>query len=106
MSNLAGRYNIDKSNWVKPGIHLVVGTRKKTTPNKPKNYLLRRDSPLKHVFISSLYPEGQEGAEKSPQTYSIDWQGVAYGVTVNQDSQTAEINFLVKPGQGAAAQTP
>lgn len=89
LSNLAGVYHIDKSNLVKPGIHLVIGTRKKPTPNKPKYYLLRRDSPSKHVFISSLYPEGQEGAENSLQAYSLDWGGVRYKLIINSAEGTA-----------------
>lgn len=102
-TNLVGLYQMDKSNLLQPGqnIHLVIGTRKKTTPQKPPNYLLRRFSLKQHIFISSLY-EWQEMAGNGKQAYSFDYQGIDYVLMLDHSTGTGTISLLDKAGKGAA----
>lgn len=89
-SNLDGRYHTDKSNLLKQDIHLVVGSRKKPSIQKPKYYLLHRLSPTTHQYISSLYP--LDGQEKD-QIFTFDWKGQQYTLTY-LEGQEAEISPL------------
>lgn len=41
-TNLVGQFHIDKSNLLKPNLHLVIGSRKKQSANKPKHFLLEK----------------------------------------------------------------
>jgi hypothetical protein len=97
MPNLVGEYQTAKSNLLSPGqnLHLVIGQRKKTTPQKPPNYLLQRLSPKEHIFISSLY-EWQEMAVNGLTAYSFDFKGVDYVLMINHSTQTAQISVLDK----------
>lgn len=90
-TNLTGQFVIDKSNLIRSDLHLVIGQRKKPTPTKPKYYLLARLSPSSHVFISSLYPTGQESPEIGSQVYSLDHTGRSYILTIDQESGKATI---------------
>lgn len=90
-TNLAGQYVTDKSNLIRADLHLVIGQRKKPTLTKPKYYLLARLSPSSHVFISSLYPTGQESPENGLQVYSLDHTGRSYTLTIDQEARKATI---------------
>jgi hypothetical protein len=106
MCNLVGQYQTDNSNLLKESqirLHLVIGTRKKTTPQKPKNYLLQRVNPKEHLFISSLY-EWPQRAENGTTAYYFDWKGNYYSLTINQIASTAAIFPLTEmPTKEAAS---
>ena len=102
-SNLEGSYQIDKTNVVNSKYHLVIGTRKKPTPDKPKYYLLHRLSPTNHKYISSLYTiNGQEMAKY----YSFEWQGQHYTLTYLDGQDKAEIRSAIMPVKGVAGSNP
>lgn len=92
---LAGQYHTDKSNLLKPDLHLVIGTRHKPAANKPKNYLLIKTG-KQFKYLSSLYPFDQD-ISVSPtdaQIFSLDWQGVQYLLTLKTGEKQAEISLL------------
>lgn len=94
--NLQGRYHIDKSNLLKGDLHLVIGTRKKPSANKPKNYLLHRLGKY-HSYLSSLYPvpvqDSIQGVTDA-QIWEFDYQGGKYTLAIKQAENQAEINPL------------
>lgn len=97
-SNLVGQYQTDKSDLVKvsENLHLVIGTRQKPTPQKPKNYLLQRINPKQHIYISSLYevPVFSPNEPTAPlQAWSFDWQGKNYQLTIDHKNSTATISL-------------
>lgn len=102
MTNLSGSYHLDKANMVCPAqnLHLVIGTRRKPTPQKPPFYLLQRLSPQQHIYISSLF-EWQEVASNEPtgakNWYSFDWQGTNYVLCLDHASKEARISLLGTP---------
>lgn len=100
--NLVGRFHIDKSNLLKPDLHLVIGTRRKPSPNKPKNYLLIKAAG-QFSYLSSLYPFDQDMPVRSQeaQIFSLEWQGVDYLLTLNTGLKQAEISLL-QTGSNAA----
>jgi len=89
---LAGRYDLNKSNLLRNDLHLVIGTRHKASPNKPKNFLLHR-SGKDHFYLSSLYPV-QDAAEGSrdAQIWHFDYQGGKYTLAIKQAENQAEIS--------------
>lgn len=104
-TNLVGKYQLDKANLLSESqnLHLVIGTRKKTTPQKPPFYLLQRVSSKQHIYISSLF-EWQEMTGNSLVGYSFDWQGTEYVLMLNHNTRTAQITLLIKqPGKEVAA---
>lgn len=102
-SNLDGSYQTVKSNLFNSKYHLVIGTRKKPTLDKPKYYLLHRLSPTNHKYISSLYPIiGQEMAK----FYSFEWQGQHYTLTYLDGQDKAEIRSAIMPVKGVAVPNP
>lgn len=100
--NLVGRFHIDKSNLLKPDLHLVIGTRRKPSPNKPKHYLLIKAAG-QFSYLSSLYPFDQDMPVRSleAEIYSLEWEGVNYLLTVNTGLKQAEISLL-RIGSNAA----
>lgn len=108
-SNLCGVFQLDKSNLVSEPLklHLVISQRRKPTPQKPPFYLLQRLSQKEHVYISSLYkvpvfsPNEPTGAL---ETYSFDWKGSKYLLSLNYTSSTAAIsNFSPMSVKGGAS---
>lgn len=93
MANLEGNYQLQKSNLVKQGLNgsLVIGRRKKPTPQKPLFYLLHRSIKGKHTYISSLYPQGQDGSLNALEVYSLDLDGIYYILTLDRDGGTGSI---------------
>lgn len=88
---LSGRYDRQGSTLKgseKP-ITLIIGTRKKASPKKPKYYLLQKHSPQKFTYVSSLFPINE-------YTFSADYQGCNYQVSFSDDSAIIE---PIKSGQ-------
>lgn len=95
MTNLIGRYHFDKSNLVKPDLHLVIGTRRKPSLTKPKHYLLIK-SGKDFLYLSSIYPFDQDMPEKvtDAQIFSLDFQGATYLLTLKTVEKQAQITIL------------
>jgi hypothetical protein len=97
MLKLVGHYQTDNTNFLnvsQSGLHLVIGTRKKPTHQKPKNYLLQKVSHTKYIYISSLF-EWQEMTDNGITAYSLDYQGEHYVLKVYKGTQKAEISLLL-----------
>ena len=103
-SNLVGAFHIDKANLLSPDqkLHLVIGSRQKPTPTKPKYYLLQRLSPKEHIYISSLF-EVPEWSVNAPQHYSFDWKGQEYTLTIDQAKKTTIIDQKTSPAGQAVS---
>lgn len=105
--NLVGQFHIDKSNLLKPNLHLVIGSRKKPSANKPKYFLLQKTG-SSFVYLSSLFPFDQDMPVRSQEAeiYSFDWQGKYFLLTLKTAEKQAEISlmetgsFAAKPLQG------
>ena len=107
MLKLVGQYQTDNSNLLnlsQSGLHLVIGTRKKPTPQKPKNYLLQRVSPTKHIYISSLF-EWQELTAEGISAYSMDYNGQDYVLHIDHNTKKASISLLNQNPSKGVAQT-
>lgn len=97
MSKLCGQYQTDKSNLLKAGTHLVIATRRKESPNKPKNYLLLKESGG-FKYLSGLYPfTGDLEPISGVQFFSLDYQGEDYLLCLNAAKNEAKISLLPKP---------
>ena len=102
MANLVGRYKIDKTNLIREGIHLVIGSRKAVTPQKPKYYLLLRFSNGSHKYVSSLF-EAQEWSNTDSQAYFLDFLDINYILVFNRQKGEAYIfNLTGMPVKGVA----
>lgn len=97
-TNLAGGYDLNKSNLTAKGLHLVIGTRHKPQGAKPKKYLLARFPDKTHKYISSLYPVKWT---ETAQIFTFDWKGVEYTLTLKTAQNRAEI----EPCKEVAAQS-
>jgi hypothetical protein len=89
MTNLIGKYQISKSNLVSNSTHLVIAQRKKVEGTKPKQYLLLKTPNNTFQYISSLYP-----SKVGAMVYEIDFSGIKYMLTIDQDNQVANIEML------------
>lgn len=106
-TNLVGQFHIDKSNLLKPNLHLVIGSRKKQSANKPKHFLLEKTG-SSFKYLSSLYEFDQDMPDRSQeaQIFSFDWQGKDYLLTLKTAAKQAEISimetgsFAAKPLKG------
>ena len=92
-TNLVGQYQIANSTLFKQdqSIKLVLGSRSKPTPTKPKFYLLEHAKAGQFKYVSSLYP-ASEMAENGFQTYSMDYQGRPMILTINREKGLATID--------------
>lgn len=99
---LTGRYDLDKSNLLKGDLHLVIGTRKKPSANKPKHYLLVKTGST-FFYLSSIYPFNQDAPQGATdaQIFSFDWQGSYYLLNLETAGKQAEIS-LMETGNNAA----
>jgi hypothetical protein len=96
MANLIGQYHTDNSNLVKPDLHLVIATRKKTTPKKPLKYLLRKDKGG-FRYLSSLYLfEPETGEKEGFLRFSFDYEGKIYLLTIQKAVNQATITEFTK----------
>lgn len=94
MANLIGQYHLANSileKEEKPGFRLLIVSRKKPTPQKPKNYLLLKADQGKDTYISSLYP-APEWSENDLQTYFLDFRGLNYVLTIDRQKSVARIS--------------
>jgi hypothetical protein len=94
---LVGCYEIKNSNLVKPDLNLVIGTRRKAGPNKPKNYLLIK-SGNRFTYLSGMFPftndlEPKEGVF----WYSLDYEGVNYILCLKRAENQAQITRIDSP---------
>ena len=99
MVKLIGQYRIDKSNLLRPDLHLVIGTRKQPSPSKPKNYLLHRQG-KRHQYLSSLYPAPVSLTDA--QIWQLEFEGQQFTLTVNEAANVAEN----KPAEGGGGKLP
>lgn len=89
---LNGVYQLEKSNLLKQGLHLIIGTRHKPSGNKPKNYLLEKTAQKQHKYVSSLYPAPDTiTRSESTQIWQFDYLGEDFLLTINQAENQAEI---------------
>lgn len=89
MTNLVGNYQIAKSNLTSDSIHLVIGTRKKPEGIKTKHYLLLKKGANSFEYVSSLYP-----IDNASNRFQIDYNGIDYLLTIDQDRGEAVIGIL------------
>jgi hypothetical protein len=93
-TNLCGIYQISQSILHKSeseSFSLVICTRKVATPQKPIKYLLYKPKEGKSVYLSSLYPNGQEGAENG---FMFEVDGVYYKLALDRENNQATISLL------------
>jgi len=98
-SKLEGKYQRAKSKLLNQlGTHiLTIGHRKNTTPQKPPLYLLyKTPGGQKDKYISSLYEMPGEGKQIGIYTYSMDFSGTRYVVTISD----TEANIRAMQGGG------
>lgn len=91
MANLSGQYQIANSTLVSqdnPGLKLVIGARKKPTPQKPPNFLLQALPGGNFLYLSSLFPAPNWGEN----TYSLDFQGQYYTLQIDRAAGQATIS--------------
>jgi hypothetical protein len=87
--NLPGTYQQQGAYLTGPDLTLIIGTRRKPTPHKPKHYLLAKGkgSPgARDLWISSIYPTPDH-----PNRYTFDFQGIAYILTTDAAEPFATI---------------
>lgn len=99
MPKLIGQYHTDKSNLVKADLHLVIASRKKTTPKKPLKYLLSKEREG-FRYLSSLYLfEPETGKKEGFLTYSFDYEGKIYLLAIQEAENQASITELTPTPQ-------
>lgn len=98
-SKLEGTYQRAKSNLLdKVGKHiLTIGHRRNTTPQKPPLYLLyKTPAGEPDKYISSLYELSTEGIKTGIYTYSLDFEGIRYVMSISD----TEANIRAMQGDG------
>lgn len=95
MANLSGQYEMTRSQLVNFSnqVTLIIGTRKKPTPTKPKHFLLFKSPQGQHSYLSSLYPDPSKQAENDLQGYSFEVDGVWYTLTIDRGVSQATVSF-------------
>jgi len=96
---LVGCYQIKNSTLVKPDLNLVIGTRRKASANKPKNYLLIK-AENRFTYLSGLFPftsdlEPKEGVF----WFSLDYEGVNYILCLKRAENQAQITRIDSPAK-------
>lgn len=95
ISKLKGVYQLDKTNLLKQGTHLIIGTRHKPSGNKPKHYLLQKTGQNQHKYLSSLYPAPDTfTSSQDAQIWQFDYLGGDFLLIINQAENQAEIKPL------------
>lgn len=98
MTNLVGQYQIAKGGkLISTNLTLVVANRRKPEGTKPKSYLLLNTAPGSFKYISSLYP-----VPETPNTFTIDYEGVNYLLVIN----TTQATILGKDSGGIDQANP
>ena len=83
---LLGKYSRQGSNFIHKEPNkfiLVFATRKKTTPNKPPNYLLHTVDKKQFSYVSSIY-------EIESNFYAFDYDEELYNLIVKADEVIIE----------------
>jgi hypothetical protein len=82
--HIEGNYQREGSYLVADSLTLIIGTRKKPTPHKPKHYLLAKGKgagAARDLWISSIYP-----VPDCERIYHFDFAGVHYVLELETDS--------------------
>jgi hypothetical protein len=99
-ANLKGEYQINNSRLLKSEgtpLRLVIGTRKKPIGKKPLHFILEHLESGKYIFLSSLFPYENE-AKKGQESYSMDFEGVNYLLSIDRNANKAEIEVIGNKG--------
>ncbi len=99
-ANLKGEYQINNSRLLKSEgspLRLVIGSRKKPVGKKPLNFILEHQESGKYVFLSGLFPYNNE-AKKGQESYSLDYEGINYLLSIDRDANKAEIEVIGNKG--------
>ncbi len=102
-ANLKGEYQINNSHLLKSQgspLRLVIGTRKKPTGKKPLHFILEHLASGKYIFLSSLFPYSHE-AKTGQETYSMDYEGVNYLLSIERNTNKAEIESIGNKGKNS-----
>jgi hypothetical protein len=102
-ANLKGGYQITNSHMLKsegPPLRLVIGSRKKPTGKKPLHFILEHLESGKYIFLSSLFPYENE-AKNNQETYSLDYEGVNYLLSIDRNANKAEIEVIGNKGKNS-----
>lgn len=94
--NLSGSYSYKGSYLTRGETKLLISKRKQTSKSKTSYFLLNKSNQTA-TYISSLYylPQNTTGTEVTSDSYSFDFQGYNYTLTLNKEHQTATINLKV-----------
>ena len=84
--NIVGHYPIRGKQLIAQDYKLIILERKKTTPSKPKNYILAKLNTGETEYISSMYSTTQDGV------FKIDYLGQEYTLTI--EGSTAKFKSL------------
>ena len=96
---IVGCYEIKNSNLVKPDLNLVIGTRRKASANKPKNYLLIK-SGNRFTYLSGLFPFTSDLKPKEGVLwFSLDYEGVNYILCLKRAENQAQITRIDSPNK-------
>lgn len=96
MSNLQGEYqftNYSMLRSVDTQMTFIISNRHKESVHKPKSFLLRVLPSGGRQYVSSLFP-CPKWPENGLQTYTLDWQGKTYLLTLDRDNGKASISQL------------
>jgi len=102
-ANLKGDYQINNSRLLKSEgspLHLVIGSRKKPIGKKPLHFILEHQESGKYIFLSSLFPYNNE-AKKWQESYSLDYDGVNYLLSIDRNANKAEIEVIGNKGNNS-----
>jgi hypothetical protein len=102
-TNLKGEYQINNSNLLKSEglpLRLVIGSRKKPTGKKPLHFILEHLESGKYIFLSSLFPCSNE-AKNDQESYSMDYKGLNYLLTIDREANNAKIEVLGRKGENS-----
>ncbi len=102
-ANLKGEYQINNSRLLKSEgtpLRLVIGTRKKPIGKKPLHFILEHQESGKYIFLSSLFPYNNE-AKKGQESYSMDYEGVNYLLSIDRNANKAEIEVIGNKGENS-----
>lgn len=85
---IEGRYLRARNQLFKEGIKLLLATRKSTTPDKPKDFLLAIDNEKRRHYVSSLFPRGKD-------VYELEFRNSRY-LIVLEDLQATITSLKVE----------
>jgi hypothetical protein len=95
-AKLIGNYLLDKANLLPAtpsDFSLVITKRHKTSLNKPKEYLLLKQSGS-YKYLSSLYPINENRGILEPIIWELEYKGAWYELKLNKLTNRAEIRLI------------